>query len=113
VSDRWRAGGLPAVAAHWSAFFKAEPGAEVEVREAGKEVVVEVKTCPAIRHLREHHREIVPEFCQHCFFVSQAIGDRSGIDVRVCGGNGSCTQTFAAAGTFAEPQKLEDIRLAL
>ncbi|HYF34478.1 MAG TPA: hypothetical protein VD994_04240 [Prosthecobacter sp.] len=113
VSVRWQAGGLGAVAAHWRAFFNAEPGGEVEVRETEAEVIVEVKTCPAIRHLREHQRKIVPEFCQHCYFVSEAMGEKSGVEVRVCGGNGACRQTFAKAGSFTEPQNLEDIRKAI
>lgn len=112
VSARWKAGGLNAVAAHWRAFFAAEPGAEVEVEQTGREVIVEVKTCPAIRHLREHGREIVPEFCQHCYFVSQAIGEAAGMEVRICGGNGRCTQSFAPAGAFSEPQNLEAIQRA-
>ena len=39
-------------------FFAAEPGAEVEVTEADDRVTLYVKVCPAIRHLREHGREL-------------------------------------------------------
>lgn len=109
VSARWKAGGLAGVAMYWRAFFAAEPGAEVEVSESELEVILEVKTCPAIKQLRHHQREIVPAFCQHCYFVSRAIGEGAGMAVRVCGGNGSCTQRFAHVGTFVEPQNLEDI----
>jgi hypothetical protein len=109
VSDRWQAGGLTAVAAYWRAFFAAEPEAEVEVIETENEVQVEVHTCPAIRYLRAHNREIVPCFCQQCAFVSAVIGSRSGIEVRLSGGNGTCTQRFAHTGHFSEPQNLEDI----
>jgi hypothetical protein len=38
VNARWRAGGLPAVARYWQAFFAAEPGAVVgggDVRPGG------------------------------------------------------------------------------
>src|SRR4051794_41107839 len=58
VSQRWKAGGLPAVAEYWRAFFAAEPGADVAVEELENEVVLQVKTCPAIQHLRSHGREI-------------------------------------------------------
>lgn len=112
VTEGWRAGGLPAVAAYWRAFFAAEPGADVQVREESAAVVVEVKTCPAIRHLRQHGREIVPQFCQHCYFASQAMGEGANVEVRVCGGNGRCTQTFAQTGAFPEAQKMEDIQVA-
>lgn len=112
VSERWRAGGLRAVAEHWRAFFKHEPGAEVEVRESGGEASVEVRVCPAIRHLREHGREILPVFCQHCYFVSEAIAAPAGLTVRVTGGNGSCTQRFFMRDAAPAPQNLEDIATA-
>ncbi len=112
VTERWRAGGLAAVAEHWHAFFAAEPGAKVEVTQGETEVVVEVRTCPAIAYLREHGREIVPHFCQHCHFVSTAMGAGADIELRVCGGNGTCTQRFAKVGHFPEPQRLQDIATA-
>ena len=70
---------------------------------------MEVKTCPAIKHLRDHEREIVPCFCQHCHFVSEAIAAPAGLTVRVQGGNGSCVQRFIKRGANIEPQRLEDI----
>ena len=58
---------------HWRAFFNAEPGAEVTVSEKKEEVQVEVRVCPALKHLRANGREIVPCFCQQCYFVSEAM----------------------------------------
>ncbi len=112
VSGRWRERGMAGVAEYWRAFFRAEPGAEVEVTESGDEVRLEVRTCPAIRHLREHGREIVPQFCQHCYFVNEAIAEPAGMTVRVCGGNGSCTQRFIKQTAEVPPQNLEDIATA-
>lgn len=112
VSERWRERGSVGVAEYWKAFFKAEPGAEVEVIESPDEVRLEVKTCPAIRHLREHGREVVPQFCQHCYFVNEAIAEPAGMMVRVCGGNGSCTQRFLKRVPDVPPQNLEEIATA-
>lgn len=112
VSEQWRERGMAGVVEYWRAFFKAEPGAEVEVNESQDEVKLEVKTCPAIRHLREHGREIVTEFCQHCYFVNEAIAEPAGMTVRVCGGNGSCTQCFLKRDADVPPQNLEDIATA-
>lgn len=112
VSLRWREGGLPAVAGHWRAFFQAEPGAVVTVEELEDEVKVSVQVCPAIRHLREHRREIVPVFCHHCYFVSEAMAAPAGMTVRICGGNGSCTQRFIKVSARPGPQSLEDIATA-
>lgn len=113
VSDNWQHGGLAAVADYWRAFFVGEPGAEVEVTTPSPdEVRLEVRTCPMIKHLREHGREIVPCFCQHCYFVSEAMAAPAGLTVRIEGGNGTCTQRFLTASRHEPAQKMEDIREA-
>lgn len=112
VTARWKKGALPAVAEYWRAFFAAEPAAQVEVRETADEVVLDVRTCPAIKHLRENGREILPCFCQHCYFVSDKIAEPAGLTVRVEGGNGACRQTFSPRGV-PPPQDLALIKQAL
>lgn len=97
VWERWRAGGLPAVAQYWRDFFAAEPGAEVAVSERPAEVVVEVSRCPAIAHLRAHDRQIVAEYCQHCVVMGNACAGQAGMAVTVAGGNGRCVQVFTLA----------------
>src|SRR5688500_7307782 len=77
VSASWQRDGLPGVAAYWKAFFAAEPHAKVDVNESENGVVLEIKICPAIKHLRDNHREIVPSFCQHCYFVSEAMAQEA------------------------------------
>lgn len=109
VSKRWSEGGLPAVASYWRAFFAAEPAAEVEVLEEANSVTLQVKVCPAIRHLREHGREIVPSFCQHCWHVGEAMAAPAGLTVRIQGGNGCCRQTFARVESFLPPQDSKHI----
>jgi hypothetical protein len=109
VSDRWKSHGMAGVAEYWRAFFRAEPGAEVEVTTAGEEVRLEVRRCPVIHHLREQGREIVPCFCQHCYFVSEAIAQPAGWTVRVEGGAGSCVQRFAPSVAGLPPQDLAAI----
>ncbi|MCP5559077.1 MAG: hypothetical protein H7A55_15130 [Verrucomicrobiaceae bacterium] len=110
VSDRWTAGGLAAVADYWRTFFAAEPGSDVSVTDAADHVEVEVRTCPMIAHLREQSREIVPCFCQHCYFVSEAIGRPAGVTVRVEGGGGSCRQRFYLAASAPAAQTLDAIK---
>lgn len=109
VTERWRQGGLTAIADYWRAFFAAEPGSEVEVRQEADQVMLEVHTCPAIKHLREHNREIVPFFCQHCYFVSEAAARPAGFTVRLEGGNGSCRQVFLPLESDPAPQDLTAI----
>lgn len=112
VGAAWKTGGLPAVAAYWRAFFNAEPGAEVEVGEARESVTLDVRVCPAIKHLRTQGREILPCFCQHCYYVSEAIGTAAGLTVRVEGGNGSCRQIFLSRQDDLPAQDLNQIKEA-
>jgi hypothetical protein len=109
VTARWKAGGLPAVAAYWRAFFAAEPGAEVVVSESPDSVTLDVKVCPAIKYLRAHGRVLVPCFCQHCYFISEAMAAPAGFTVRVEGGNGACRQTFQPRAAALPPQDLARI----
>ena len=112
VNDRWKRGGLPAVAGYWRAFFAAEPGAEVEVVPAADRVEVHVRRCPAIAHLRAAQRAIVPEYCQHCYFLGAARAEASGFVMRLRGGNGSCCHTFSRPAAALPPQNLAEIERA-
>ena len=94
VTERFRQGGMAAVRDYWEAFFAEEPGGDVAVTLDGDMVTIEVRTCPAIKHLRDHGREIMPLYCRHCEVVSQAMCDGAGIAVEVAGGGGSCKQVF-------------------
>ena len=104
VNRQWQQGGLPAVANYWRAFFAAEPGAVVDVTETSDRVEVHVRECPAIKHLRAAGRDIVPEFCQHCYFLGAARAEEAGLTMRLCGGNGSCRHTFARSDAGLPPQ---------
>lgn len=108
VGEQWRTGGLPAVAAYWRAFFAAEPGAVAEIEMQADRVVVTVRRCPLVHHNREQGRELIAEFCQHCYHVSDAMGERADIAARITGGNGSCRQEFLPR-SVAQPQDLNAI----
>ena len=109
VNAQWRAGGLPAIARYWRAFFAAEPGARVEVETHADRVEVRVHECPAIKHLRAGGREIVRDYCQHCFHLGSARAEAAGFTMRLTGGNGSCRHTFAAPSAAVAPQDLNAI----
>lgn len=112
VAAQWQNGGLTAVADYWRAFFAAEPNADVDVRQIQDAVTLDVKVCPAIKHLRDNGREIVPCFCQHCYFISEPIAAQAGLTVRIAGGNGSCRQTFLKRGAAMAPQDFTQIEEA-
>ena len=95
VWENWRNGGLDAVARYLGAAFAAEPGAGYEVHREPDKVVLEIRECPAIKHLRAHKRKIVPFYCQHCQHQFGTMAALAGLSMGLRGGNGSCTQTFS------------------
>ena len=113
VSEQWKDLGLKGVAAYWQSFFRAEPGSKTKVRVSNDTVTVEVAVCPAIKHLRKDHRKIVRCFCQHCYFVSEAMAAPAGLTVRIHGGNGKCRQTFHLQNADVPKQNLADIKEVL
>lgn len=102
-NSQWREKGLAAVAADWQAYFAQEPGAEVEVHQIAEAVELEVRTCPAIAHLRQHGRDIVPYFCEHCDHVCGAQAEAGGFRFERAGGMGSCRQRFVQLTTQGAP----------
>ena len=99
-TERWRDGGPEAVAADWRDYFSREPQAEVDVSiEPGGRVLLDVRVCPAIKHLRDCGRDIVPYFCEHCDHVCGAMGEAAGLAFERIGGMGSCRQRFVPLGT--------------
>lgn len=100
VNQRWREGGLAEVAAYWKDFFDAEPGGNVGVATKGDEVHIEVRQCPAIKHLKDAGREIVPCYCQHCGILGQARAREAGLSMEVVGGDGSCRHVYGPDGRF-------------
>lgn len=112
VNRQWAQGGLNAVARYWRAFFAAEPGAVVEVVERPDRVELQVRECPAIKHLRAGGREIVREYCQHCLYLGAARAEAAGLTMRLTGGNGSCCHTFARPDAGLPPQDMKQIKEA-
>jgi hypothetical protein len=99
---RWKEAGTEAIAADWREYFAREPQAQVELTTSHDEVFLDVKVCPAIKHLRDHGREIVPYFCEHCDHVCGAMGKAAGFDFLRTGGMGACQQRFLRRAPAAE-----------
>jgi len=93
-SERWRQGGSAAVADDWRAYFAREPQAEVNVTHTDGMVELDIRVCPAIKHLRDCGRDIVPCFCEHCDHTCGAMAEAAGMRFERTGGMGSCTQRF-------------------
>jgi hypothetical protein len=99
--QHWRDGGLQAIVADWRAYFAQEPQADVESVVEGDVAVLNVKVCPAIRHLRQHSRDIVPYFCEHCDHVGGAMAEAAGYEFQRHGSMGTCRQQFIRRGSIA------------
>jgi hypothetical protein len=112
VNRQWAQGGIGAVAGYWRAFFAAEPGAAVEVVEQADRMELRVRECPAIKHLRAGSREIVREYCQHCYYLGTARAEAAGLTMRLTGGNGSCCHIYALPGAGLPPQDMRQIKEA-
>jgi hypothetical protein len=92
--QQWVAGGLEAIAVDWRTYFLKEPGAEVEVSVDEKVATLDIRVCPAIKHLRDSGREIVPYFCEHCDHTCSAMAESAGFRFERTGGMGACRQRF-------------------
>jgi len=92
--ERWRTGGAEHVAADWRAYFAKEPRAKVRVTRQDETVELDVQVCPAIKHLSESGRNIVPYYCEHCDHVCGAMAEAAGFTFEREGGMGSCRQRF-------------------
>src|SRR6266542_549905 len=90
-TDKWRAGGATAIADDWRDYFSREPGADVRVERPDESTVdLDIRVCPAIKHLRESGRDIVPYFCEHCDQICGAMAEAAGFTFQRSGGMGSC-----------------------
>jgi len=93
-AEAWRRGGPAALADDWRGYFAEEPQADVTVTVDGDSVTLEIKVCPAIKHLRDQRRDIVPYYCEHCDHVCGAMAEASGYEFQRAGGMGACRQQF-------------------
>ena len=90
----WRKRGVRGIAEDWRAYFLAEPGAEVRVAADENSVTLDIDVCPAIKHLQDCGREIVPYYCDHCDHTCGAMAAAAGFRFERTGGMGTCQQKF-------------------
>lgn len=93
-AEKWRVGGAEAIAADWSEYFLHEPGAVVETTVDGEAARLDIQVCPAIKHLRDCGRDIVPYFCDHCDHTCGSMAEQAGFAFVRTGGMGACQQSF-------------------
>jgi hypothetical protein len=99
---RWLDGGPDAIAADWRAYFAEEPQADVAVSTEQDGVLLDVRVCPAIKHLRDCGRDVVPYYCEHCDHVCAAMAEQAGYAFQRTGGMGACRQRFTRLAAPSE-----------
>lgn len=101
-AEKWRTGGAQAIADDWAQYFLHEPHAEVQTSVEKGAAHLDVRVCPAIKHLRDSGRDIAPYFCEHCDHTCGAMAEQAGFVFVRSGGMGSCRQHF-----YAKPDNIE------
>jgi hypothetical protein len=91
---KWLEGGAQAIAEDWAEYFRHEPGAIVETTFESDAAHLDVRVCPAIKHLRDCGRDIVPYFCEHCDHTCSSMAEQAGFTFIRTGGMGACKQSF-------------------
>ena len=92
---RVRKGGLKALRDHWRRVFTVE-GGKFRQTLRGDTLVLEVKECPAIAHMRKNGYEVDRSFCLTTAVVNEEICRRAGLgfEVEYDTVHGRCVQKF-------------------
>lgn len=90
-----RSEGLPALKDHWQRIMALED-ADFDLRLADDALVLEVKKCPAIRHMRAHGYSVSENFCESTRIVNDEICRQAGYaaSTEYDQDNGRCIQRF-------------------
>jgi len=90
-----RARGLPALRDHWQTIFKLEDG-DFDLRMDGDTLVLDVRRCPAVSHMKEHGYAVADHYCEHTRIVNEAVCKAAGYasSVEYDQEAGRCVQRF-------------------
>ncbi|GMV92840.1 MAG: hypothetical protein AMXMBFR82_26180 [Candidatus Hydrogenedentota bacterium] len=93
-----KARGLPALEDHWRRIMDLE-GGEYTLRMDGDTLVLDLRACPAVHHMRAHDYRVSEHFCEHTRIVNEAICRRAGYQATVeyDQDKGRCVQRFRKA----------------
>ena len=58
--ERWQRYGADEIARDWDEYFSREPQADVQIAASADVATLNIAVCPAIKHLRDQKRDIVP-----------------------------------------------------
>lgn len=82
LSEKIKESGLKALEEHWNNIFTLEEG-NFALYYEGPVLVLEVKECPAIAHMKKRGYKIAENFCEHTKLVNEEL-------CRIAGYHSSC-----------------------
>ena len=93
--ENLRERGLEALKEHWDTVFTLEAGG-FETWYEGDTLVLDVRACPAIHHMRARNYRIADHFCEHTRIVNEAVCAAAGYacSVEYDQDAGRCVQRF-------------------
>ena len=93
--QRLRNQGLPALAVHCRRIMTLED-ADFRLYADDDVLILEIRDCPAISHVKTHGYEIAPNFCESTRIINDDISRRAGYSASVEYDQalGRCTQRF-------------------
>ncbi|MBM4045119.1 MAG: hypothetical protein FJ279_08395 [Planctomycetes bacterium] len=95
LSRALRERGLVALEEHWRRIFTLE-GGDFDLRYEGEALVLEVRRCPAIHHMRQRGYHVADRYCEHTRLVNDEICRAAGYQasVQYDQAAGRCIQRF-------------------
>ena len=99
LSERLRGQGLSALENHWRKTF-GEEGGRFDLRYEGDVLVLEVKECPAVAHMKAHNQFSTERFCETTVVVNETVCGAAGYECECTyvPGAGTCVQRFWKKG---------------
>ena len=93
--QRLRSQGLPALAVHFRRILTLED-ADFRLYADDDVLILEVRECPAIHHMKARGYEIAPNFCESTRIINDEISRRAGYSTSTeyDQATGRCTQRF-------------------
>ena len=98
--EAMRERGLEALREHWQRIFDIEDG-DADLFMEGDTLVLNVRRCPAVWHMKDRGYAIAPHFCEHTRIVNEAVCKAAGYAARVEYDQdaGRCVQRFRRAAS--------------
>ena len=95
LTEKLRKEGLKALEEHWRRIFTVEEG-DFDLGYEEDKLVLNVRQCPAIHHMKTHGYPIADKYCEHTRLINEGICHAAGYEcsVQYDQENGRCVQRF-------------------